>query len=136
MAELELIPLARVVLTPGVVNRIHNGPFGDRIVATVQTGRWEGDKISGSIVGAGGDWATPGAGGAMLIDVRQVVETDDGAIISVTYNGRGDRARKTYTVAPTFETSDERYAWLNLVQAVGRGSFVEGELVYEMYEVR
>lgn len=136
MAGLELIPLARVVLTPGAVHRIEGGPFGDRIVAAVGTGRWEGDRISGAIVGAGGDWATPGAGGAMLIDVRQLVETDDGAVIVVTYHGRGDRARRTYTVAPTFETSDERYSWLNLVQAVGRGSFVDGELVYEMYEVR
>jgi hypothetical protein len=125
-----------VVLTPGAVHRIDGGPFGERIVAAVGTGRWEGDRVSGAIVGAGGDWATPGAGGAMLIDVRQIVETDDGAVISVTYNGRGDRARRTYTVAPTFETADERYSWLNLVQAVGRGSFVEGDLVYEMYEVR
>jgi hypothetical protein len=68
--------------------------------------------------------------------VRQVVETDDGALVYVSYHGRADRTRKTYTVAPTFETADERYVWLNLVQAIGRGGYVDGQMVYDMYEVR
>ena len=72
----------------------------------------------------------------MLLDVRQVVETDDGAVVYVTYHGRADRSRGTYTIAPTFETSDERYAWLNLVQAVGKGRLVDGRIVYDVYEVR
>jgi hypothetical protein len=57
-------------------------------------------------------------------------------VIYVTYHGRGDRNRGTYTIAPTFETSDVRYGWLNLVQAVGKGRIVDGRLVYEIYEVR
>ncbi len=65
-----------------------------------------------------------------------VIRTDDGAVIYVTYNGRCDRDRGTYTVAPTFETSDERYVWLNKVQAVGRGRVEDGRIVYWMYEVR
>ena len=72
----------------------------------------------------------------MLLDVRQVIETDDGAIIYVTYRGRCDRSRGTYTVAPTFETSDERYSWLNAVQAIGKGGYVDGRMTYEMFEVR
>ena len=72
----------------------------------------------------------------MLLDVRQLVETDDGALIYVTYMGRCDRERGTYTVAPTFETSDERYAWLNAIQAVGQGRSEGDQIVYEMFEVR
>lgn len=133
---LELVPLATVSVGPGAAYRIEGGPFGNRIVAGIADGRWEGERLSGNIVGAGGDWAMPGPGGAMLLDVRQVIETDDGAIVYVTYHGRCDRNRKTYTVAPTFETSDERYLWLNLIQAVGRGRYEDGRLVYRMYEVR
>lgn len=121
MPEIELVPLARVSVAPGVAHRIDGGPFGNRIVASIAEGRWEGERFSGDIVGAGGDWAMPGPGGAMLLDVRQVVQTDDGAIVYITYHGRCDRERTTYTVAPTFETSDERYLWLDLVQAVGKG---------------
>jgi hypothetical protein len=105
-------------------------------VAGISDGRWEGERFSGSIVGAGGDWAMPSNGNAMLLDVRQVVQTDDGATVYVTYNGRCDRSRGTYTVAPTFETADDRYTWLNAVQAIGQGRYENGRLIYRMFEVR
>jgi Protein of unknown function (DUF3237) len=39
-------------------------------------------------------------------------------------------------IAPRFETSDERYAWLNSVLAIGKGTVVGESRVYEIYEVR
>jgi hypothetical protein len=131
-----LVPLATVSVTPGTRHQIDDGPFGDRVIAGIAEGRWDGERLAGQIVGAGGDWAVPGPAGVVLLDVRQVLETDDGAIVYVSYRGRSDRSRGTYTVAPTFETSDERYRWLNAVQAVGRGRFEDGRLSYEMFEVR
>src|SRR4051794_27120756 len=136
VSTIELVPLARVSVARGDAHRIEGGPFGNRVVAGIAGGRWEGERLNASIVGAGGDWAMPGPDGVMLLDVRQVLETDDGAVIYVTYHGRCDRTRGTYTVAPTFETSDERYTWLNRVQAVGKGSKESDALVYQMYEVR
>ena len=133
---LELMPLARVSVAAGAVFKVSGGPFGNRVVAGISDGRWEGERFSGSIVGAGGDWAMPSGGDAMLLDVRQVVQTDDGAIVYVTYHDRCDRSRDTYTVAPTFETKDERYKWLNSVQAVGQGRYEDDRLIYHMFEVR
>ena len=49
---------------------------------------------------------------------------------------RCDRSRGTYTVAPTFETGDERYKRLNSVQAIGQGRYEDGRLNYHMFEVR
>jgi hypothetical protein len=134
--RIQLVPLARVSVAAGERHRVEGGPFGNRVIASISEGRWEGERLSGKIVGAGGDWAMPGPGDAMLLEVRQVLETDDGAIVYVTYHGRCDRSRGTYTVAPTFETADERYAWLNAVVAVGIGRFEQGRLNYEMFEVR
>ena len=133
---IELVPLATVTIDGGDRYKIDEGPFGNRVIVGIRGGRWEGERLCGNVVGPGADWAMPGPGGAMLLEVRQVIETDDGAIVYVTYHGRADRNRGTYTVAPTFETSDERYAWLNLVQAVGKGRAVDGRLVYEFFEVR
>lgn len=133
---IELVPLATATIRGGDRYRIDDGPFGNRIIAGISEGRWEGERLSGRIVGPGGDWAMPGPNGAMLLDVRQVVETDDGAVVYVTYHGRADRTRGTYTIAPTFETADERYVWLNAVQAVGKGRLVDGAIVYEIFEVR
>jgi hypothetical protein len=133
--EINLIPLATVSVAGGDRYRIDDGPFGDRVIAGIREGRWEGERLSADIVGPGADWAMPGPDGAMLLDVRQVIQTDDGAVVYVTYHGRADRRRGTYTIAPTFETSDERYTWLNVVQAVGKGRLVDGRIVYHVYEV-
>ncbi len=38
--------------------------------------------------------------------------------------------------APTFETGDERHAWLNVIQAVAKGDLRGSDLTYELYEVR
>jgi hypothetical protein len=133
---IELVRLATVSVDAGDRWSVDGGPFGNRLIVGISGGRWDGDRLRGNIVGPGGDWAMPGPDGALLLDVRQVIETDDGAVIYVTYHGRGDRNRGTYTIAPTFETSDVRYGWLNLVQAVGKGRIVDGRLVYEIYEVR
>ncbi|MCO5328543.1 MAG: DUF3237 domain-containing protein [Ilumatobacteraceae bacterium] len=135
-ADIKLVPLATATIAAGDRFKIDDGPFGNRVIAGIRTGRWEGDRLRGTIVGPGADWAMPGPGGAMLLDVRQVVQTDDGAVIYVTYHGRADRTRGTYTIAPTFETSDERYVWLNAVQAVGKGRLTDAGIVYEIYEVR
>ena len=132
----ELVPLAKVCVTRGVIHRLGETPFGRRVVGSIAKGRWEGERLSGDIVGAGGDWAIPSAGNAMILDVRQLLATDDGALIYVTYHGRCDRERGTYTVAPTFETSDSRYDWLNVVQAIGQGRNVGETIVYQMFEVR
>ena len=56
---------------------------------------------------------------------------------------RGERARYVFDVdgvmrakgAPLFETGDERYAWLNSVQAIGLGSAEAGGVDYEVYAV-
>jgi hypothetical protein len=58
------------------------------------------------------------------------------------YRGRFDFTHGPGTapvyVAPLFETGDQRYAWLNLVQAAGVGTMNETatELHYEWFELR
>ena len=58
----------------------------------------------------------------------------------VADQGRIDLSRDweeaTIDVAPRFETGDERYQWLNIVQAVGRGRIAGDGLRYEWYELR
>ena len=45
--------------------------------------------------------------------------------------------RRSYDVPPPpLETSDERYGWLNSVQAVGKGTIEGPTLTYEWYEAR
>lgn len=134
---LALVPLATVRVSRGDVHRMGETAFHRRVIGAIAHGRWDGERLSGDIVQPGGDWAIPSRDGQiMLLDVRQTLLTDDGALVYVTYQGRCDRGRGTYTVAPTFETDDERYDWLNGVQAVGQGRSDGDDIVYAMYEVR
>jgi hypothetical protein len=133
----DLVPLATVRVTRGDVHRLGATAFHRRVIGGIANGRWTGERLNADIVAPGGDWAIPSTDGSiMLLDVRQTLRTDDGALIYVTYQGRCDRERGTYTVAPTFETDDERYAWLNAVQAIGQGRTEGDDIVYAMFEVR
>ncbi len=132
----ELIPLATVRVTRGDVYRMGETPFHRRVIGAIAQGRWEGERFSGDIISPGGDWAIPSSDSLMLLDVRQLVRTDDDALVYITYQGRCDRTRGTYTVAPTFETADERYGWLNAIQAIGQGRNDGDTIVYSMFEVR
>jgi hypothetical protein len=68
-----------------------------------------------------------------------MMETDDGAVIYVTYQGRRDFSQgldaPIYT-APRFDTGDERYAWLNKIQAAAKGNVEGTTLTYEVCELR
>jgi hypothetical protein len=93
---------------------------------------------------AAADWILIGPEGTATLDVRATLRTDDGAIIFMQYNGKvaadlsqGVQLPATVYVAPRFEACDERYAWLNRIQAIGKGTVHEDlSLDYEWYEVR
>jgi hypothetical protein len=109
---LELLPLCSIDVTLADPIFVGVGPSGLRL----------------TIVGTVG-----------TLDVRATIKTDDDAIIFCQYKGRTDVSSGTtgsLYVAPTFETSDPRYAWLNHVQAVGKGKTEGNQLHYDWYEVR
>ena len=113
------------------------GPQGARMLVGVQGGRFEGERLNGTVVAPGGDWATQRADGSIKLDVRVVLQTDDDASILVTYNGVGVvvDGQLEARCAPLFETGDERYAWLNNIQAVGIGGLEGTDVVYDIYEL-
>lgn len=116
---------------------VGDGPQGTRMMVGVTGGHFEGDRLKGTVVEPGGDWVTRRADGSLKIDVRVILKTDDGAHILVTYNGIGtvENGGLTTRCAPLFETGDERYTWLNRIQAVGLGHLDGTHVVYEIYEL-
>ena len=120
--------------TPPVV--MQGGPQGSRIIVSVTGGTFEGPKLKGTVQeSGGGDYLTQRADGSVKLDVRLVLKTEDGAAILMTYNGIGMQKDGALTLrtAPLFETGDERYAWLNTVQAVATGAPGRGSVTYEVY---
>ena len=137
---IELIPLgtADVGISPIMMP---GGPLGTRVTVEITSVDCRGERLRAKLKGAAAaDWAVVSPAGIGLMDVRLTLETDDGALIYVSYNGRVDLSQglegATAYTTPRFETGDERYAWLNLVQAVGKGTIDGSRVVYEVAEVR
>ncbi len=130
-----------VGLTPGV----------DRRVAEIRGGEFEGERLRGRIKSGGSDWQAVRSDGTWAIDVRIVLETDDGALIGMTYRGlrhgpkdvldaiaRGEQvspASYYFRIAPFFETASDKYAWLNGILAVGLGHRLPTGPIYQVFEV-
>ena len=127
-------------------------PAGRRRIAAVTGGSFEGERLRGSVLGApGGDWLRERPDGVLVLDVRIVLKTDDGALIYMAYRGlrhgaaqvmerlaRGeavDPSSYYFRIAPTFETAAPAYAWLNRLLAVGMGHREPTGPVYRVEEV-
>ncbi len=138
MAAPELIHFATMTAILGEQFVIKGGPLGTRIVANVDDVIVEGERLNARMVGkAAADWLTVGPDGSYgTLDVRATIKTDDGALIHVEYSGRIDLTNGGIVSAPLFQTGDERYDWLNRMQAIGAGQNTERGPVYELYEVR
>lgn len=137
---IELIPLCDVDVVLRDPIDVGTGPAGWRLVYEVVEARVIGERLRARMTGqAAADWLLIGGTTGML-DVRVTIVTDDGANIYAHYTGRldvsdGPGAAPIY-VTPVFETGDERYAWLNTIQAVGKGIVDGNRLHYEWYELR
>ena len=112
----------------------------------------ESPRIKAKILSPSGDWVQVRENGDWKLDVRLLMEADDGAPIYAQYNGvlRMDPvlARRLadgeeipgselyFRSAPFFQTPSAKYAWLTGILAIGKmRSFGGGRVVYDIFEV-
>jgi len=126
-------------------------PHGIRTFVPVSGGDFEGPRLRGRIVPGGGDWLLLRSDGVLELDLRITLETDDHALIYMTFQGvrhgppdaiealgRGevvDPARYYFRTLPRFETSTERYAFLNRIITVGSGEARPGGAIHRIEEI-
>jgi hypothetical protein len=137
-ATAELVSMGTITVQLGQRIEVGSGPKGTRLVVDVESIEVESDRVRASLAATdAADWLTLSEDGSIgCVDVRFTLKTDDGAYIYVEYAGRADMANGLIATAPTFQTGDERYAWLNKIQAVGAGALEgNGRLIYSLYEV-
>ncbi len=137
--SIELVPLCTMVVDLADPLVLPNTPAGTRVIVEVNSFTVVGDRLRATNKGSAADWLTIGPEGTATLDVRATMETDDGALIYAYYQGRRDFSEgmdAPLFTAPKFETGDERYGWLNKIQAVAKGVVDGSTLTYEIYEVR
>jgi hypothetical protein len=117
----------------------------------VSGGTFEGERLRGIVLPHGGsDWILQRTDDSFQLDVRMMLQTDDGALIGMSYRGvrhasaevgarlareKVDRSEYYLRTTPFFETADKRYAWINHVIAVGMGDRRTDGVVYDVFEV-
>src|SRR5688572_29535182 len=139
--QIEVRPPSIVGKTPGY----------DRRIGEITGGRFEGERLRGKILSGGSDWQSLRADGATTLNVRLVMETDDGALIGMTYLGMRhgpkevmDRIARGETVSPSeyymratpyYETASEKYGWLNRIVSVAIGHRMAGGAIYQVFQI-
>ena len=111
---------------------------GHTRIAPVTGGSFSGPRVKGTVRDGGADWITQVSGHSSL-DVRITLDTDDGAVIYMTYKGvvaRNDNDNGLYwRVTPVFNTASEKYDWLNHIVCVGKSKQIEGKVAYDIFEI-
>jgi len=127
-------------------------PLGMRQIFIVKGGTVEGPRVNGEILPGGGDWALIRSDGAVQLDVRATLRTDDGVLIYATYSGLIIAAPEIFGrllqaqdvplneyyfyINPMFQTGAQQYEWLNRLIAIGRGKVVRGGVEYRVWGIK
>jgi hypothetical protein len=125
------------------------------LIANLPAGGWaDGPQIKGKLLAPAADWLRVMPSGIIRLDVRAAIQTDDGAVIFMSYNGviqcskeQVDRLNAGqelkagdchFVTAPTFETKSEKYGWLNAVQAIGKMVSIKGgdHVDYDLFAIK
>ena len=156
MAELRTAHLLTLKLVVTGMQPVGATPSGNRRIGLVAGGTFDGPglhgiALRGVVLPGGADWIIGRPDGVTTLDVRIVLQTDDGAAIGLTYRGLRhgpaavmekvnggqwvDPSEYYFRTAVNFETASPRYAWLNGVIGIGMGSRPPEGPVYDIFEV-
>jgi hypothetical protein len=127
-------------------------PAGLRMNIYVTGGEVSGPRLQGKLRPVGADWLTIRTDGVCILDVRATIESHDGALIYVEYNGVADPGEDTYQrfldgdppeklvirAVPRVQTSHPDYLWLNRLQCVsiGEANMVDSVVSYDVYGLK
>jgi hypothetical protein len=139
--QIEVKPATVIGQTPGY----------DRRIGEIVGGRFEGERLNGKILSGGSDWQSLRSDNAITLNVRLVLQTDDGHLIGMVYQGMRhgpravmDRIANGKTVSPSeyylratpyFETASDKYGWINRIVSVAYGHRLAGGPVYQVFEI-
>jgi Protein of unknown function (DUF3237) len=131
-------PLMTLRLSTAAVQNIGAAPHGARLTFPITGGSFDGDRLRGKVLPGGDDWVVKRADGVLELDLRITLETEDGALIHMTFEGiRDDGAPGApyFRTLPRFETADAKYSFLNRLLAIGTGEIRADGPVHTIEEI-
>jgi len=144
-------PLMTVRIIAAPPQKIGAIPHGTRSIVPVTGGDFEGPRLRGKVMPGGGDWLLLRSDAVLELDLHITLETDDRALIHMSFQGlrhgpadviaalvRGevvDPASYYFRTVPRFETSTEKYAFLNRIITVSVGETRPDGAVHRIEEI-
>ncbi|MGA7780812.1 MAG: DUF3237 domain-containing protein [Paraburkholderia sp.] len=151
LQSIQTRPLFVMRLDVKAMVMVGDTPGSFRRVGIVPSGTFAGERLSGKVLDGGSDWQAVRSDGSTTLDVRLILQTDDGVNLTMAYRGirhgaaeviqrleKGeevDPASYYFRTNPIFEAPAGKYEWLNRVIAVGTGHRFSYGPVYSVFEV-
>ena len=126
-------------------------PYGIRRIARLKRGNFEGPRLKGTVLPGGGAWTLVRRDDVLDIEVRLLLETSGKHLIYVQWRALrhvpkdvAERLRRGETVnsgsyyfraTPYFETSSEKYGWMNRICAIASGSLDTNARTLDVFQV-
>ena len=133
------------------VSSLGETPYGGRRAFYFDAGSFDGPKLKGRVLPGGGGWSLIRRDDVMEVDARLILETDDNHEICMAWKGlrhgpkevldrlyRGeivDPGAYYFRTTPYFETSSEKYGWLNGICSIASGSLSANARTLDVYQV-
>jgi len=133
------------------VSSLGDTPYGRRRIFHFDGGSFDGPKLKGRVLPGGGGTSLIRRDDALEVDVRLILETDDKNQIYMAWKGlrhgpkevmdrlyRGeivDPRTYYFRTTPYFETSSEKYAWLNRTCSIATGSRTASARSLQVFQV-
>ena len=127
-------------------------PEGVRLNFYVTGGTVGGPRLRGQLRPVGADWFTLRTDGIGVLAVRATIETHEGVLIDVAYDGMGDLGANGYaeflagrmperlnlTTTPRLRCAHPDYGWLHRTHCVGIGqvNLQTYTVAYDVYALR
>jgi len=133
------------------VSSLGETPYGNRRIFHFDGGSFEGPKLKGKVLPGGGGSSLIRRNEVLEVDVRLSLETEDMHQISMAWKGlrhgpkevmdrlyRGeivDPRSYYFRTTPYFETSSEKYGWMNRICAIATGSLGANARTLDVFQV-
>ena len=149
--KLEFAFEIKIKVEPGKGFEAGNTPKGFRRMIPITSGAFEGPDMKGTVIPGGYDFQLLRDDKVVEIDARYVLQTDDGALITIV--NRGLRHADTevmqqmangfevspslyyFRSVPQFETGSKKYQWLNKTMFVANGIRKPAEVIIIVFKV-
>lgn len=144
--------LCEVALETALPEAIGQTQHGNRQIVLVTGGSFAGPRLQGKVLAGGGDWVLARPDEVRELDGRVIWQTEDGALLYVTYQGYRTKVSEGlprwlagehsapeeyyHLITLHFETSAAQYAWLQQVVVLGSGALIQRGVNYHIFVVR